>query len=577
MQDPRATTSATAAPPWQQFICHVCGLIYDEKEGDADSGLAAGTRFADIPEDWACPICGVGKADFEPWSPAQAEAARAAAVRQRPATPGRLAGGSAGVPGVRGTGGQTARAGARQTAGVVVIGAGRAGWQVVQALREHCPTQPVTLVSACAGDVYDKPLISVALARGLQPAAMVRESAANAAARLGVRLLVHTHAVGVDVARQRVRTTRGTLRYSHLVLAQGAEPAVPAVLPPQWVWRINDLAAYTRLRAALRTQGSAQTAAAGSGSGLASGPGPETRSSPGSSSPQIAIIGAGLVGCELANDLALAGHAVTLIDTQQRPLAAQLPPLASQRLLQAWQGLPLHFMGGVQIASLQPVALGPAADAALGAPSTTSGNVAAGGSTAAAASGLRLTLTDGTERVFDHVIAATGLRASSRLARSAGLVFDDAAGGIVVQGCTGATSQPQVYALGDCVVVDGLASRYIEPIVQQARGIALAIAQNTAPSHAQDSAQVSTQGSTQDSTQGTGKHLAQTPPAARAPTLRIKTSSLPFTLSGTLAGSGQWRTLEDQPQALQMQRCGPQGDVLATLRAQRQTPRAGAY
>ena len=52
---------------WALYICRACGLIYDEGKGDEDSGLAAGTRFADIPDDWACPLCGVTKADFEPY------------------------------------------------------------------------------------------------------------------------------------------------------------------------------------------------------------------------------------------------------------------------------------------------------------------------------------------------------------------------------------------------------------------------------------------------------------------------------------------------------------------------------
>jgi rubredoxin len=47
---------------WQ---CIVCGFIYDEAEGLTSEGIAAGTRWEDIPEDWCCPECGVGKEDFE--------------------------------------------------------------------------------------------------------------------------------------------------------------------------------------------------------------------------------------------------------------------------------------------------------------------------------------------------------------------------------------------------------------------------------------------------------------------------------------------------------------------------------
>lgn len=47
---------------WQ---CLVCGFIYDETAGAPEEGLAPGTRWADIPEDWVCPDCGVAKSEFE--------------------------------------------------------------------------------------------------------------------------------------------------------------------------------------------------------------------------------------------------------------------------------------------------------------------------------------------------------------------------------------------------------------------------------------------------------------------------------------------------------------------------------
>ena len=50
---------------FQCWICVLCGWMYDEAVGDPDSGLAAGTRWGDVPEDWLCPDCGVGKTEFE--------------------------------------------------------------------------------------------------------------------------------------------------------------------------------------------------------------------------------------------------------------------------------------------------------------------------------------------------------------------------------------------------------------------------------------------------------------------------------------------------------------------------------
>ena len=50
----------------REYICEVCGYVYDPAVGDPDGGIAAGTAFENIPDDWVCPICGVGKSDFKP-------------------------------------------------------------------------------------------------------------------------------------------------------------------------------------------------------------------------------------------------------------------------------------------------------------------------------------------------------------------------------------------------------------------------------------------------------------------------------------------------------------------------------
>lgn len=50
---------------FKSFICIVCGFVYSEEEGRPEDGIAPGTQWANVPEDWACPDCGVAKADFE--------------------------------------------------------------------------------------------------------------------------------------------------------------------------------------------------------------------------------------------------------------------------------------------------------------------------------------------------------------------------------------------------------------------------------------------------------------------------------------------------------------------------------
>jgi rubredoxin-NAD+ reductase len=416
----------SAMPGYLQYICHACGLIYDEALGDPDSGLAPGTRFADIPEDWSCPLCGVTKADFTLYL-ATSLAVRKAQVRAaRPAV----------------------SSAQRHRAGVVIVGAGRAGWQLAEGLRAQDATLPIALVSACNADVYDKPMLSVAMARQLDPGQLVKERGADAARRLNVRLLAATHAIRIDSATRSLRTTRGTLRYDALVLAHGAEVALPPELPAALCWRVNHLGAYQRLRTRLGD------AAAGGAKDAAK---------------DVLIVGAGLIGSELANDLALGGHRVTLIETQDEPLARWSAQQAGAQLLQAWQTLPLRFVGGVSVASVEKV-------------------------------GERLVLRTrcGKHLEADQLIVATGLQTPSRLARSAALAWDN---GIAVDPQTLCTSDARIHALGDCITVQGQASRFIEPIARQVKTIVANLC---------------------------GQGVV--PYAQRAAMVRVKTSSLPLTL-----------------------------------------------
>lgn len=48
-----------------KYVCKVCGYVYDPEQGDSANGIEAGVAFEDLPDDWVCPLCGVGKDQFE--------------------------------------------------------------------------------------------------------------------------------------------------------------------------------------------------------------------------------------------------------------------------------------------------------------------------------------------------------------------------------------------------------------------------------------------------------------------------------------------------------------------------------
>ncbi|QGZ30222.1 FAD-dependent oxidoreductase [Stutzerimonas stutzeri] len=419
---------------WRRFICRACGLIYDEALGDPDSGLAPGTRFEDIPDDWECPLCGVTKLDFEPY-----------VMREAP--------GTVAMP-----------VGPCET-GIVVVGGGLAGWSVVEAIRALDRDTPITLVSGCKGDLYHKPELSVALSRGQSVTSLVRERATEASARLGVRLLPETFAIGLSPRLHQLRTTRGNLTYTRLILAQGAQPALPAELPAELCWRVNHLQGWAALQKKL----------------IESGP------------QHVAVVGAGMIGCEIAEDLARAGHRVTLVDRHRLPLASLLPEAAVRRLLAAQRRLGIEMLGGVEVAALSTLIDGRK----------------------------RLMTRCGQQRVVDQVIAATGLITEPRLARLAGLAF---VRGIVADPTSLQTSEPDIYALGDCISLKGEPCRFIEPIAHQARAIAAHIAGVAGDEY---------------------RHSD--------PVIRLKTGSLPIAVHGTPRAEGQWHVLRESERFLLME------------------------
>jgi rubredoxin-NAD+ reductase len=285
---------------YRKYLCVVCGWIYDEAKGDPDSGLAPGTRFEDIPDDWYCPLCGVTKADMS-------------LLPDKPATPA-----VASKPVAKKSG--NSKGGADT---LVILGAGIAGWATAEAIRRHNPEKPILMVSACDGSVYSKPALSVAMGKGLSADDLVEKSAEGMAAELGIDVRTKTRVMRIDRERKRLVTAKGGIGYGQLVIAVGARQRK---LPVQGnaakeMLGVNDLISYKKLRQKLEA-------------------GVE----------HVTIVGAGLVGVEFAEDLIAGGKSVTVLDMADGPLASLLPGPVSHQLQQrlADKGVTWRFNTGME-------------------------------------------------------------------------------------------------------------------------------------------------------------------------------------------------------------------------------------
>lgn len=322
------------------------------------------------------------------------------------------------------------------SAPLLIIGAGLAGWTTVREFRKLDANTPVVLVTADSGDFYAKPTLSNAYAQKRTPAQLVSTPAAKMVETLNVTLLAQHHVTSLDTATRSVVVTREgqaqPLHYSNLVLATGAQPIRIPVggTAADRVKSINNLDDFGAFYRALALDPGATEPAA---------------------SKTVLIMGAGLIGCEFANDLVQAGVTVHVVDPSARPLSLLLPADAAEQLKQALQALGVVWHFGTTVSAVE------ASDA-----------------------GLRVQLADGSSMAVDQVLSAIGLRSDTTLAAAAGLLCER---GVVVDD-TLQTSAAGVYALGDCAQYASAGQRtlpYVMPIMNAAKALAATLAGTPTP------------------------------------------------------------------------------------------------
>lgn len=354
---------------------------------------------------------------------------------------------------------------------VIIIGSGMAGYTLARELRKLTTSLPIVMVCQDSGDSYAKPTLSNAYAQNKLADTIANASAAKMAETLNLTLLNFHQVTDINTDEQVIvvrslinEASQTTLAYRDLVLATGAHSRMLPNLAvnQQTIFAVNHLDEYKSFQQRLNTLKSQKLAPI-----------------------KVAIIGAGLIGCEFANDLIgqntdnqTADITVALFDKAARPLSQQLPSQAGILLQDALTQSGVTFYLGTDITSI-----------------TTNVNTNINTSDNAT-----VTISfdrDKQSQTFeaDIVLIAIGLVANIELAASANIAIASSQHinptithlprtvqqGIKVDAYL-ATSAKHIYAVGDCANVMGSYMPYVMPLMNQAKALAKTLADpNMAP------------------------------------------------------------------------------------------------
>ena len=276
-----------------KWECIVCGLVYDEKEGWPDDGIAPGTKWEDVPEDWLCPDCGVGKEDFE-------------LLEQGP---------------VDDTPHHEEPVVDKVHAPVVILGTGLAGYGLAKEFRKHDADTPLILITSDDGRSYSKPMLSTGYTKDHNANDLAQLDAGGMARMLKASVWTMTKVNEIDTEKQLIKVgdSQTAVHYGKLVLAVGAEVIRPPIEGDglEMVYAVNDLLDYDDFRTAVKKN----------------------------DVKKVCIIGGGLIGCEFTNDLINGGFAVEAVDPLAYCLPTLLPETAGKAVQSALEekGAKFHF------------------------------------------------------------------------------------------------------------------------------------------------------------------------------------------------------------------------------------------
>ena len=276
-----------------KWECIVCALVNADKEGGPHDGIAPGTKWEDVPEDWLCPDCGVGKEDFELLEETVEEDAP---HHEEPVVD-------------------------KEHAPVVILGTGLAGYGVAKEFRKHDTETPLILITSDDGHSYSKPMLSTGFTRGQTAEDLAQADAGSMGTQLKASVWTMTKVNEIDTEKQLIKTGDAdtAVHYGKLVLALGADVIRPPIEGDglELVYSVNDLLDYADFRTAIAKN----------------------------DVKKVCIIGGGLIGCEYTNDLINGGFEVEVVDPLGYCLPTLLPEPAGKAVQAALEekGAKFHF------------------------------------------------------------------------------------------------------------------------------------------------------------------------------------------------------------------------------------------
>ncbi|WLI76142.1 NADH:flavorubredoxin reductase NorW [Kosakonia sp. H02] len=303
------------------------------------------------------------------------------------------------------------------SAGIVIIGSGFAARTLVKNIRKLDSNVPLTLIAADGMEEYNKPDLSHVISQAQRADDLIRQTAGEFAEQFNLRLFPYTFVSAIDTHAQVVKSADKQWQYDKLVLATGAKAFVPPLPGREQMLTLNSLQEYHACEAKLRDANS------------------------------VLIVGAGLIGCELAMDFRRAGKTVTVLDNAASILPSLMPPEVSGRLQHCLTAMGVRLLLSSRLTQLDE-----------------------------RENGVRAQLDDERFVDADVVVAATGLLPHSALAQAAGL---ETGRGIVVNGML-QTSNPNIFALGDCAEINGRVLPFLQPIQLSALTLAKNLTGNPA-------------------------------------------------------------------------------------------------